>query len=335
MFSATFCLVLAMLSADPVQEQPSVEANAEKRLTGLPGQSAFLFSEITDLGIQPLYGVRADERLAVGSSFKLYILGTLVADVNAGRRKLTDTMQLQSRLEGPPHSEMAAWPVGLPVTVSTLALKMIWQSDNTATDHLHFLLGREAIERQMRIMGHSQPSVNTPLLSTREMTILRDKKKGLPGRDYRKLDDAARRAFLAKATTENPDYKSLDFDTAAFDVAEWYASAEDMARSLAWIAHQTAENFPAQALRQVLTVDPKLNFNRETWTYVGFKGGSEEQILAGNWLLRHKNGKWYTLHLVANNPSGPVDPKQFLSVLEPLLSQIESELATEAGKPSR
>src|SRR5262249_48367923 len=160
--------------------------------------------------------MKADERFAVGSSFKLYILGTLIDEVNAGRRQVDEVMRLRPELKGPPRSELADWPEGSPVTLHTLALKMISISDNTATDHLHFLLGREGIERQMQVMGHEKPELNRPLLSTREMTLLRDKARDLPGRDYLKLDERGRRVFLAERLGGVPNYSSLDFDTSAY-----------------------------------------------------------------------------------------------------------------------
>jgi beta-lactamase class A len=319
-----FCAALVI--APPAESKAAVEMAAARALARIPGKSAFLFTRMDDTGIEPLFGINADQRFAVGSGFKLFILGRLIDEVNAGRRQLSDTMPLQPALVGPPHSELAEWPAGLPVSLGTLALKMISVSDNTATDHLHFLLGREEIERQMQVMGHSDPALNRPLFNTREMTELRDKKQGLPGRAYRDLDEAGRRAWLAKQRQDLPDYERLDFDTAAYDLAEWYASPLDMAHALAWIHRNTAEHRPAHLLRQVLTVDKKLPHDPAVWPFVGFKGGSEEQLLAGNWLLRHRNGHWYTLHAFFNNPDGPLKPAEVVPVIEQILKAIEPVL---------
>ncbi|HTN73942.1 MAG TPA: serine hydrolase [Pirellulaceae bacterium] len=321
----------AVVTAQATDERKAVEAVATKALDAVPGDSAFVFTRVLTTTVEPLYGVHAEQRLAVGSSFKLFILGRLIDDVNTGRRRLSDTMVLQRTLHGPPQSEMASWPVGSPVALHTLALKMIWISDNTATDHLHFLLGRERIEQQMQAMGHGDPSVNRPLLSTREMTILRDKKLGSPGIAYQKMTEGQKRAYLAKQFGTDPDYAQLDFDTNAYKLAEWYASPLDMAQSLAWIYHNTGDAKPAHALRAVLTVDPKLKYDPAVWTFVGFKGGSEDQLLAGNWLLRHRNGNWYTFHCYFNNPEGEIKPEQVLPVMETILRAIEPTL--EKAKP--
>jgi beta-lactamase class A len=319
-------LVSLMICAAPQTVAERIESQAAKAMGAIPGKSAFAFTEITPDGVQALYGLRANESFAVGSSFKLFILGQLIEEVNQDRRQLSDTMRLERAWHGPPSSEMATWPVGMPVTLHTLALKMIWISDNTATDHLHHLLGREAIERQMIVMGHAHPEVNRPLLSTREMTMLRDKKRYMPGKAYLKLDDNGRREFLTRLATEAADYEQLDFDTAAYSIAEWYATPLDMARALAWIEHHSTADQPAHLLRDALAVDTKLTFDPRIWKYAGFKGGSEDQLLAGNWLLQHANGRWYTYHVYFNNPEGPVKPEQVMPVMETIFKSIEATL---------
>jgi beta-lactamase class A len=321
-------LLLTLLAACVLPEgsskaaEKTVDGAAAAALGKLPGKTAFVFTELTPAGPRVLYGLRADERFAVGSTFKLFILGTLAEEVNADLRQLDGVMRLRADLVGPPSSELAEWPVDSPVTLQTLALKMITISDNTATDHLLYLLGRERIEKQMTTMGNPHAAWNTPLLSTREMTMLRDKKTGMLGREYAKLDDAAKRKFLADRFAGVADYDALDFDTAAYDVAEWYATPLDMAHALAWLKTATEEGRPANPLRGVLAVDPKLPHNAKTWPYVGFKGGSEDQLLAGNWLLKNKSGRWYTLHVYYNNPDGKADQERFIEAVGTIFTAI-------------
>jgi beta-lactamase class A len=309
-----------------VQAQEDITRTAEKALSNLPGQTAFAFTEIRDGRAKPLYEVRANERLAVGSSFKLYIFGTLIEEVNAGRRRMDNTMLLRSNLVGPPSSEMGTWPMGSPVTLHTLALKMISISDNTATDHLLYLLGRERVEAQFKAMGHGDLALNRPLISTREMVTLRDKKTGMPGRAYQQLDEAGRRVMLAKLSAGVPDYEALDFDTTAYQVAEWYASPLDMAQALAWIYEHTKEGQQANDARGILAVDPKLPHDAKRWPYVGFKGGSEDQVLAGNWLLENQNGHWYTMHVYCNSPQEKIDPQKLVAAVGEIFAAIEASM---------
>jgi Beta-lactamase enzyme family len=318
-------LVLALpllMGADP----RTVEQQLVKEAEAVPGRRAFLFAELTDKGPVPLYASGAKERFAIGSSFKLFILGALIDEVNHGKRRSEDIMLLRRNQIGPPASEMAEWPVGSPVTLHTYALKMIWISDNTATDHLLYLLGRSRVEEQLQAMGHSDPAVNRPLLSTREMVMVRDKKAAGRLEKWRKLDEAGKRKLLDGEIAGLHDFEAVDFDTAAFDAAEWYATPLDMANALNWLRRNTAQGQTGRPLLQVMAVDPKLKYDKKTWPFVGFKGGSEDQLLCGNWLMQHKNGKWYAFHLFFNNDKGKLNPDEALKVMQKMFAAIDAEV---------
>src|SRR5262249_28842533 len=121
-----------------------------------------------------------------------------------------------------------------------------------------------------------------------------------------------------------PDYEALDFETGAYDVAEWYATPMDMAKALFWIQQNTEDGDPAALVRQILTVDPKLPHDAKVWPFVGFKGGSEDQLLAGNWLLKNKNGKWYTMHVYYNDPESKADPEKLIGVIGEVFKAVQA-----------
>lgn len=306
--------------------QAAVESKIKELMNSLPGDKAFLFASLSKDGPKPIYAIDAEKRLAVGSTFKLFILGELASEVNAGRRRFDDTMLLRANCIGPPHSELAEWPLGSPVTLHTLALKMISISDNTATDHLLYLVEPRNVERQMKVMGHGDPSVNIPFLSTREMTMLRNKTAGMPAKEYQKLDMQKKRRLLEKLSEGPSNYENVDFDTSAYHLAEWYASPLDMSHALHWLRLNTEKNDPANPVRGILAVETKLPHDSKVWPYVGFKGGSEDQLLAGNWLLQHTDGKWYTFHVYINNPAAKVDPEAVLPVIEKIFAAINEGL---------
>jgi hypothetical protein len=314
--------IAVLLGAAPRE----VEERVLKEAEAVPGRRAFLFAELTDKGPMVLYATGARERFAVGSTFKLFILGTLIDEVNKGKRRAEDIILLRRDLIGPPASEMAEWPLGSPATLHTCALKMISISDNTATDHLHYLLGRRCIEEQMAAMGHSDPAVNRPLLSTREMAMIRDKKAPERAEQWRKLDEAGRRRFLDREIANLHDYSSLDFDTSAFDLAEWHASPLDMAHALDWLRKNTGEVQTGRPLLQILAVAPKLKCDRKVWPFVGFKGGSEDQLICGNWLLRNQNGKWYTFHAYFNSPKTKLRMDETVPVIQKMFDILNAEV---------
>ena len=67
-------------------------------------------------------------------------------EVEAGRRAWDEVVRLEEAWKSLPSGLLQGWPEGSPLTLHTLAALMISLSDNTATDALIALLGRERLE---------------------------------------------------------------------------------------------------------------------------------------------------------------------------------------------
>jgi len=116
---------------------------------------------------------RDDESLLpLASVFKLYVLGALVQAVDGGEITWDDPVQIRDEFDSLGGTTAEEKP-GTELSVRELATRMISDSDNTATDHLMDLVGREAVEQIQSTMGHSQPSANVPMPTTRDVTILK------------------------------------------------------------------------------------------------------------------------------------------------------------------
>ena len=109
MFIPIHVLAFGVLLADPTaaagSDASGIDAVAQRALAPIPGKAAFLFTKLTDQGPSPLFGRRQNERFAIGSGFKLFILGTLAEEVNADRRQLANVMTLRREWIGPPSRE--------------------------------------------------------------------------------------------------------------------------------------------------------------------------------------------------------------------------------------
>jgi hypothetical protein len=178
----------------------------------------------------------------------------------------------------------------------------------------------------MQKIGHHRPEWNRPLLSTRELILLRDKNSPARTKEYLRLGEKDKRIYLQTQLPQVFDYDKVEFDTTNFADVEWFATAIDLARALQWIKQETAEYLPSRLLRDILAINPILVPDRTTWPFVGFKGGSENQLQASNWLLRHKNGRWYTFHLFWNSKDKKVDVKELLDKTKAILSIIEKQV---------
>ncbi|MBH5322643.1 serine hydrolase [Aurantiacibacter sediminis] len=274
-------------------------------LEALPGEASLL---ITRLGAEtPLLAYNANSQLALGSTFKLYVLSALTQAIAAGNLAWDDVIELDQ--SSYPSGQMQDWPSGSPVTLHTLAVLMISISDNTATDQLIEVLGREAIEAEVAASGHDRPELNSPFMTTRELFVLKS------GGDeelaaYRAMNVDERRDALNALT--NVDRDTNDIMAAfsggpnAIDI-EWFASSNDIAALFERIRDAGEET----ALG-VMAVNPSLSSNtQDDWRYAGFKGGSEPGVLNFSWLLQDQAGEWWTITMGWNNPDAEVDMQQF------------------------
>ena len=273
-------------------------------LRELPGQVSFAVARLGTGAPAVTAGIEPDRPLAIGSTFKLFILAELSRQVQAGQRRWSDVVTVdRSSIGG---GTIVGFPRGAPVTLHTLASLMISISDNSATDILLHTLGRENVERMMATMGVRDPARNRPLLSTLELGML----KAAPATSlalWQQADEATRRQILTN------DYAATDasrIDISLFagnpiriDTVEWFASAADLVRAMDWLrlhADDTA--------RAILGISPGLPPQaRAAVSYAGYKGGSEPGVANLTYLIQTRAGAWHALSLGWNNPAAPVD----------------------------
>lgn len=271
--------------------------------------------------LEPLVELESDTPLALGSAFKLYVLGALVQAVLDGRTKPESCMPLQARLASLASGRLQSWPAGTPMTALALACAMISESDNTATDHLLSLVGRDRVEAQLAVMGNEHAAKSLPFLSTAEMFRLKLGQDGALADAYAKLDEGARREFLARELDPAQlPIASLEVPAASWskprhvDDIEWFASAHDLARALEWLRRAT-EDPRTRLLREVLAINPGLPVDKQEFPFVGFKGGSEPGVLDLTYLLQHESGAWYALSATWNDTRRKLDDEKLTGLV--------------------
>jgi hypothetical protein len=83
-------------------------------------------------------------------------------------------------------------------------------------------------------------------------------------------------------------------------------------------------------LREVLSTNPGVAVDKELWTWVGFKGGSEPGVMNLTWLLRHAGGGWYFFALTVNDPGKPLDEAAIAAIGQGALALFGAEVARPA-----
>ncbi|MDR6831940.1 MULTISPECIES: serine hydrolase [unclassified Sphingopyxis] len=288
-------------------------------LAALPGDTGFLVAELDGNAMKPLVAANPDRQFAVGSTFKLYILDELAAQVAEKKRRWSDVVPL-SHLS---FSSMgtANWPKDTPVTLQSLANWMISVSDNSATDTLIHLLGREAIEARMRAAGHSDPSRNIPFLTTVEAFALKGNNFANERTAFVAGDDAAQRKLLAanrdRLTLANVDGVSFAGGPRFIDSLEWFASPNDVARAMIDL-----RNRQSPTAMSVMAINPGVNPGAtKDWSWLGYKGGSELGVISMSLLGERKSdGKWFVVTASWNNPKAPVATETLVGLVTRLLA---------------
>jgi hypothetical protein len=242
----------------------------------------------------------------------------LTEDVAQGRRRWTDTMPLRAARRSLPSGMLHTWAEGSPVSLHSLASLMISISDNTATDHLVALLGRERIERHREVMGALAPG-SVPLLMTSDMFRLKWGRDKDAARRYLAADLAGKRAELVRLDAQPlPEASAITPEPKLISELEWFASANDLVRNLDWLRRAVAVD---EAARGTLSINNG-GVDANGWRWIGFKGGSEPGVLELAWLLQRSDGAWFAVCIGCNDPKAAVDTKKLLSIAQRALELV-------------
>jgi beta-lactamase class A len=277
-----------------LQRKPDAIAPADaiQQFQVLPGQTHLLILE----GNTELAAHNADRPLAVGSAFKLAVLAALQDQIAKKERTWADVVELRPEDKSLPSGILQTWFDGALLTVQSLATLMISQSDNTATDTLIHLVGREAIEKYS--------SRNSPLLTTREFFALKNPQNEALLKRYQAGNTRQRREVLQElASAPLPDASIFGGNPIALDV-EWFFTPRELCELM-----QKVEDLPLMSVNPGGgLVDPS------QWERVSFKGGSEPGVINLTTSLKSKSGKTYCVTATWNNAEAVVDETSFFTL---------------------
>ncbi len=295
-----------------VQRDPQAETagltfdDALRTIAGLAPKTQLLVAALDHGTCKPLQELSGTDELAIGATFKLYILLGLADRIIAGKAAWSDELAVRDDWKSLPSGITQNELPGTKHSLTTFAERMISISDNTAADHLLYTLGRRDIEAEVRATKHAKPALDTPFLSTRELFVF---KLGTPAAEldrYLALPEARRRDYLDKTLATKPpalDVTGTWTTARRIDQLEWFASSEDLCRTMAALWTR-AQNPKAAPLLAVLAKNRGLPLDPSVWPYVGFKGGSEPGVLNATYLLQRADDKWFVITASFNAESG-------------------------------
>ena len=126
------------------------------------------------------------------------------------------------------------------------------------------------------------------------------------------------RRILAEEIDRIPYEALADLDQTApieIDRVEWFASRQDLARTMAWLLAQSRQP-GMRPVAEIPSLETPLPFDGETWPYVGYKGGSEMGVLSGTWLLERADGRHFVYSVGYRDPDAAIDMAAAAGVME-------------------
>ncbi|MBP0017810.1 MAG: serine hydrolase [Cyanobacteria bacterium SBLK] len=290
--------IIYLLFQPPIGNQILSWEEIVRQLREFSGEVSFLALEDG----QTIAHLQSDRPLAVGSAFKLAVLAALKQEINQGNFAWDEVVKLKSQWQSLPSGMLQDWREGFPITVHTLATLMISLSDNTATDALIALLGRETVE--------AFSARNRPFLTTREAFILKNPDNQRFLQQYRAGNEAEKRRILAAARSASlPQVNIFSGNPVAVDV-EWFFSSRELCQLMAEVG-----DLP------LMSVNPGI-VNPKMWERVSFKGGSEPGVLNFTTQLTDRKGRRYCLALTWNDDR-PLDEIRLLMVYRSAIAALQ------------
>ena len=300
---------------------------ADKFLTLAPGASV-LVARINNHQCLPIEARSSTTPRAIGSIFKVWVLGATAQAVQEGAISPSAVVQLvaANRVLG---SAMAAEPVGTPVPLSDMATLMMGISDNTATDHLHRLVGRTFAEAQLARFNNANPGLMTPFLSVNENFNLLHAAPAAATAYINGTPDF-RRNYVNTVLVPQGPWLGGPSNFAAFIPASWQASALDVCEAYAGMRRFTRGSEAMRLADRALSAGVAQPFVRNEWERVWYKGGTlvdsnnSKLVLAHSWLLETESRGTFVVVALANNPAGGIDEFQVQSVTGRILQLVKA-----------
>jgi beta-lactamase class A len=271
---------------------------ALQELRTLPGQVGFVVEE----NGKEIAGANQEHELSAGSA-RLSVLSALAADVARGKYHWSDSVRLQATSRSLPPGILQDWPAGSALTVETLASLMFSLGDNTATDSLIHLVGREAIA--------PFAGSNVPFLSTHDMFVLKSK-SNTELLDKWREGSSSQRAMLAQLDRA-PLPAADDLDTTSTNVdVDWHYSSRQLCELMSHV-----QSLP------LTSIDPGVAAPGD-WDHVAFAGGSDWGAISMTTWLVAKDGKNFCVSATWNETDRAIDEDTFDNAYLVLINSVRT-----------
>ncbi|MEL7538127.1 MAG: serine hydrolase [Pseudomonadota bacterium] len=278
----------------------------------------------------PIFERNSATPLATASIFKVWVMGALSRAIEDGIITPEQLVALNTDdqvLGGSINSE----PLGTEFTVTDMAALMLGISDNTATEHLFNLVGRDRNEAILTEFNHANLDEMLPFLSMNEGFHLYFTVPEVDALAYVDGDEQFQRDYLDN--TLDPLGPVTNFSQANISVlvrALWQGSPQDVCAAIAGLRQFNDRTDGFAVADQAYGAETFVVNLRNQWERVWFKGGSLSdgfglRVLTYGWLVETDSRGAFVVVTMGNNDSGGnarIDEGGFASVASRIIDIV-------------
>ncbi len=267
---------------------------------------------------------------ATASIFKLWVLGGVGRAVAQGIVGTGDEVPMVAS-ELAPGGTINSEPVGTVFTVAELANLMMAISDNTATDLLHELVGRDWIGTVIHDFAVADPDLLLPLLGISEQFHLFRSFPLDTSLAYIDGSESFQLQFLLDEIVPlGPLVDGPYFHTQLLTSGTWRATPMDICAAFAHLRRLPQGSDAIAMVDRALGSQSAQPGVRNVWDRVWYKGGSLASgagyhVLTHAWMLENAGEDPYVVVAMSNSDGGGIDPYKVQSItgrILQLLSQM-------------
>lgn len=305
---------------------------AANKFTTLSNAPALLVARIRP-GMQCEVVEGRDQAQARGTAsiFKIWVLGGVARAIAEGIVAIDETITLVAS-ELAPGGSMNNEPLGTVFPLQDVMTLMMGISDNTATDLLHELVGRDWIEQIVNEFEHAQPQLLTPFLGISEQFHLFYSFPLNEALSYVNGSEAFQQQFLENeieplgSLVGDPyTYTNFGFLT----TGTWQASPLDICKAFAHLRQLPQGSDAIFAVDQALGAQAAQPEVRGDWDRVWYKGGSlsessgDYDVLTHAWMLENAGEDPWVVVAMSNSENGGINVYNVQSVTGRILELVD------------
>jgi beta-lactamase class A len=286
---------------------------------------SYQVAKVNDGRCEPVAGTNTGESLPLASIFKLYVLYAVEDAVKSGTLRWGDTVTITAEAKAVGSSGFDKLPPGSTVTVRKAADKMISTSDNMATDLLIGRVGTRAVEQALAKAGHHDPVSMTPFPTMHELFSIGWGEPDLRAQ-WKEASPQDRARLLQETNSRHyePDPTRTHTPASAYGV-EWYGSAQDICRVHA--ALQSGATGAAAPVKDIMTIIPGIDLDREEWPYISAKAGNLPGELTFSWYAVDSAGQAWVVSFQLNWPRyhGPYAGGWIMTIVKQVFAMLPAQ----------